>query len=114
MPFDRKHCVGTARTITVLIGMAMAVLFGVAEPRAADPQNLNVRAMLATLEPGEVTANHGEELVINNVRYSVLSSATVTDDEGNPRNLKEFIPGIQVRFHLKKGSIDQLVLMLPR
>jgi hypothetical protein len=93
--------------------LAMALLSGAAEPSAADQQNFD-KAMLVTLQHGEVTANHGDELVINNARYSVLPSALITDDEGRQRMLKDFMPGTQVRFHVKQGSVDQLVMMLAR
>jgi len=80
----------------------------------AESETANVKASLAMLQPGEVTANNRGDILIDNKRYSLLPSAIVTDDEGRPRDLKEFAPGMQVRFRLRSDKIDQLVMMLPR
>ncbi len=111
-PKQKVSCLSIRGTVGVLI-MA-GVLLGVAEGSRADTQGPDIRATLIMLQPGEVTANYGTEILIDNKRYTVLPSVTVSDDEGQPRDLKEAVPGTQVRFHLRKDGIDQLVIMMPR
>jgi hypothetical protein len=95
----------------VLIGAG--ILLHVADGSCADLQPLD-RNTLLTLQPGEVNANHGEEIVIDNKRYVMSPSVTIMDDEGRSRDLKSVVPGTQVRFRLRQGTIDLLVMMLPR
>lgn len=89
------------------------VLLDAVDGRCADPQPMDMKT-LATLQPGEVNANHASDIIINNTRYSVLPSATVMDDEGNQRDLKEVVPGTFVRFHVRKDQIDTIVVILPK
>lgn len=99
-----------------LAGILSGLFFlfpGLVEESLADPQNIDIRT-LVTLQTGEVNTNQGQELVIDHKRYMVSSSATIMDDEGRLRDLKEIIPGAQVRFRLRNERIDYIVIMLPR
>lgn len=100
--------------LIAILSVLVFLFLGRIQQAHAEPETVNVKASLAMLQPGEVTANQGGDILIDNKRYSVLSFAIVTDDEGKPRDLKEFVPGMQVRFHLRSDKIDQLVMMLPR
>jgi hypothetical protein len=107
-------------TTLCVVGICIASVLacflpGIVADGYADPASGDPRASLLLLQPGEVTANNGGgDVVINNHRYMALPSVTVTDDEGRPRELKEVVPGTQVRFHLRGEKIDQLVILLPR
>lgn len=105
-----------SRLCLIVLSSALVFLFlGRMEQAQAGPERMNVTASLAMLQLGTVTTNQeGGDLFIDDKRYSVLPSAIVSDDEGQPRALKEFVRGTLVRFHLRNGTIDQLVLMLPR
>ncbi|MER3422510.1 MAG: hypothetical protein C4293_04030 [Nitrospiraceae bacterium] len=65
--------------------------------------------------PGEVTAHQEKEnvLQINNEDYSIREDVLITDDKMRPMTLKDLVPGTQVMFHLKKGRIDQIVILRP-
>lgn len=63
---------------------------------------------------GQVTAVHGGHIVIDGKEYALDADVTVIDDDGRPRTLKDFEVGSPVRFHLKRGRIDVLVLILPK
>jgi hypothetical protein len=105
---SRSCLVGIIGVLTVA-----GVLWGMVEESHADPQGLNMTT-LSMLQPGQVNANHGQVLVIDNKQYPVSPSVIVTDDEGRTRNLNEVVSGTQVRIHLRNDQIDQLVIMLPR
>jgi hypothetical protein len=66
------------------------------------------------LTPGEVTANRGEALSIDEKEYPLAIGVTVSDDNGNQREIKDFAPGAYVKYHLKSGKIDVIVLILPK
>lgn len=105
-----------SRLCLIVLSSALVFLLpGRMEQAQAGPERMNVTASLSMLQLGTVTTNQeGGDLFIDDKRYAVLPSAIVTDDEGQLRALKEFIRGTLVRFHLRNGTIDQLVLMLPR
>jgi hypothetical protein len=65
-------------------------------------------------QSGQVTAKQGNSLQINKQSYSLHPEVIITDDEGKPRNEKDLVPGVEVRFHLKRGIIDQVIVILPK
>lgn len=64
--------------------------------------------------PGEVTANWGEALSVDGQEYPLATGVMVSDDDGNQREVKDFVPGTSVKYHLKNGKIDIVVLVLPK
>ncbi len=96
------------------LSVGILLFWGHMQAAYAELDVANLKASLPMLQQGEVTANNGQDILIDNNRYPVLPSVLVTDDEGRPRDLKEFVRGTQVRFHLRNNKIDQLVMMLPR
>lgn len=111
VPF--RKAISRLRLIAVLSGVVL-LLWGPIQAGYAETDTVSLKASLAMLPQGEVMANNGQEIFIDNTRYLMLPSVLVTDDEGRPRDLKEFVRGTQVRFHLRKDKIDQLIMMLPR
>lgn len=73
-----------------------------------------VANFMANFLSGQVTANQGNDIQINNKNYPLQQGVTIIDDEGKPRDLKDLPPGAEVKFHLKNGQIDQIVLILPK
>ncbi|MBM4132799.1 MAG: hypothetical protein FJ245_03435 [Nitrospira sp.] len=65
-------------------------------------------------QSGHVTGKSGDSIQINQRTYPVAKDATVKDDEGRPRELKDIKEGAEVLFHLKRDTIDQLVVVLPK
>jgi cytochrome oxidase Cu insertion factor (SCO1/SenC/PrrC family) len=69
---------------------------------------------LTDYRSGQVTAVHGSRIVIDGREYELDADVTVVDDDGKSRTLKDLEAGSPVRFHLKRGRIDVLVLILPK
>ncbi len=67
-----------------------------------------------TFKSGQVTAKHGTIVEIGGVAYSMDAEATIKDDEERPRTLNDVKVGAEVKFHLKRDKIDQLILLLPK
>lgn len=66
-----------------------------------------------SFERGEVTGKRERALLINNKEYSVLTDVTVKDTASTSRALSDVVPGMEVRFHLRQGRIDQIIIILP-
>ncbi|MEW6543753.1 MAG: hypothetical protein AB1411_09085 [Nitrospirota bacterium] len=71
-------------------------------------------ATTLTFQTGQVTAVGKTTIRINAREYSLSSEVVIRDDEGKPRELKDLTPGSDVKFHVKRDSIDQIILLLPR
>ena len=69
---------------------------------------------LVNLQSGQVTANSGNGVQVDGKIYQLHPSVIIQDDEGRPRQLKEVVPGMFVKYHLKGEQIDQLIILLPR
>lgn len=65
-------------------------------------------------QTGQVVSTGDKHMVIDHKSYAVSSEVKVTDDEGGPREYKQVGPDQIVMFHLKKGQIDQLIIVLPK
>lgn len=69
---------------------------------------------VASFTPGQVTAVHGKSVQINGRNYELKTGVVIQDEEGKPMEPAEIVPGAEVKFHLKEGQIDQMVLILPK
>lgn len=70
---------------------------------------------LADYRLGQVTAKpQGGTVQINNQDYPLSKNVTVTDENDGPRRLEDLEPGLGVKFHVKNGRIDHIVVLLPR
>jgi hypothetical protein len=98
-----------------LIIVALAVLIaGGGLVHTADAQTTQDPAI--SYKFGEVTANRGTTIQIDNQDYVLLDDAAITDDAGKPRDRKELVPGTDVKFHVsaRRGGIDQIIMILPK
>ena len=68
----------------------------------------------AGFQTGQVVSAGDKQMVIDHKSYAVGSEVKVTDDEGGSREYKQVGPDQIVMFHLKKGQIDQLIIVLPK
>ena len=46
--------------------------------------------------------------------HVMARTVTVKDDEGQALTLADFGPGVEVKFHVKRGKMDELIVILPR
>ncbi len=68
----------------------------------------------AEYRTGVVTANNGTVLHIDGRAYRLHPSVTVTDEDGSVYAVEDLKRGEQIKFHLRKRRIDQIVWILPR
>ncbi len=63
---------------------------------------------------GKVTAMRHQEIQVNLKNYRLHRTVTVQDDAGGKKDLGDISKGAFVMFHLKRGSIDRIILILPQ
>ncbi len=63
---------------------------------------------------GVVTGKVRSGIRINDRTYAFHSHATLTDEEGEDVDRSQLVRGVQVKFHLRRGKIDQIIVFLPR
>ncbi len=104
---------GVRRTALVLFVTGILSFAGLS---IGTVQSVQAGGPTATAEflSGSVTGKSGSGIQINNKNYGLHKKVTVEDNEGYPRSLKELEVDSQVKFHLKKGKIDKIILVLPR
>ena len=100
----RKHVI----LILLMVGSVPAVGASGSWAQTTSPEST------VSFQSGQVTAKQGSILQINNQNYTLAPEAIIKDDEGKPRGEKDLTPGTEVRFHVKRGDIDQIVVVLPR
>ena len=63
---------------------------------------------------GKVTAMRHQEIQVNLKNYRLHRTVKVQDDAGTLRELRDISKGSFVMFHLARGRVDQIILILPR
>lgn len=63
---------------------------------------------------GKVTAMRHQEIQVNLKNYRLHRTVTVQDDAGGKKDLGDISKGAFVMFHLKRGSVDRIILILPQ
>ena len=63
---------------------------------------------------GKVTAMRHQEIQVNLKNYRLHRTVTVQDDAGGKKDLGDIRKGAFVMFHLKRGSIDRIIRVLPQ
>ena len=63
---------------------------------------------------GVVTGKGRAGIRINDRTYAFHSHATLTDEEGEDVDWSQLVRGVPVKFHLRRGKIDQIIVFLPR
>jgi hypothetical protein len=69
---------------------------------------------LMGFQSGMVTDLRPGVLQINNKDYEVITEVSIKDEEGKPIEFNDIVRNAEVKFHLKQGHIDKIVLILPR
>ena len=105
--------IGYGLTLTVAVGLVGGLSLVTSQTAWADEPASPMPAPVP-LTPGEVTANRGEALYIDGNEYPLAVGVMVSDDYGSQKEVKDFVPGTYVKYHLKSGKIDIIVMILPK
>ena len=111
MPLRRRRDGGNALILFLCGALFLASLTA----QSVDSSPRGGPGAEAAYQSGVVTSLLGSRIEINNIPYRLHKQVIVTDDdEGAVRSLKDLGPGARVRFHLKRGQVDRIILQLPR
>ncbi len=68
----------------------------------------------AGFQSGVIDEVQGSTIRINGRSYVLKSAVVVVTHEGEPLEVERIIPTSLVKFHLKEGHIDKMVVTLPQ
>ncbi len=68
----------------------------------------------AGFQSGVIDEVQGSTIRIDGRSYVLKSAVLVVNHEGEPLELERIIPTSLVKFHLKEGHIDKMVVKLPQ
>jgi hypothetical protein len=98
----------------LILGVVLGLSSSALGPQATSRAQQSESAPSVDMVSGQVTAKRGQSIEINGREYMLNRNVVIKDEEGRPRELKDFEQGTEVRFHLKQERIDQLVLILAK
>jgi hypothetical protein len=73
-----------------------------------------IRFATAGFQSGVIDEVQGSSIRINGRSYVLKSAVEVLTHEGEPLEIERIIPTSLVKFHLKEGHIDKMVVTLPQ
>lgn len=65
-------------------------------------------------QSGVVDEVQGTTIRIDDRSYVVKSDAQVVDHQGRPLDLDQIVPTSEIKFHLKEGRVDKMMVKLPQ
>lgn len=106
----RSNLSGGLRMIVVILalsGMNWEVAVGLCQT-VSPPVTVGYRS-------GQVTeVRPPSSIEIDERSYTLKTDITILDDEGEPLEFARILPTSLVKFHLKEGQIDKMVVRLPQ
>jgi hypothetical protein len=93
-----------------IIMIALFVLFVGASTPAISADNDQSPPMLS----GQITARGDKEVRIDGQAYGFHRDVTFSNETGHQIRWGDFRDSDFVRFHLRKGQIDQMIRLMPR
>ena len=69
---------------------------------------------LGVLPEGEITAVGSSTLDVAGRFYGLHPKLTIVSEEGQPMELQQLRPGLIVRYHVKEGALDRIIVLTPR
>jgi hypothetical protein len=104
--FGLSHRLGI---VAVLVLLTTALQLGVGFCQTVSPP------ITVGYKSGQVTqVRPPSSIEIDERSYELKADVTILDREGEPLELARILPTSLVKFHLKEGKIDKMVVALPR
>ena len=69
---------------------------------------------LGVLPEGEITAVGSTTLDVGGRLYGLLPKLTIVSEEGQLMEFKQLRPGLVVQYHVKEGTLDRIIVLIPR
>lgn len=71
-------------------------------------------SQLGNLPEGEITAVGATTLDVAGRFYGLHPKLTIVSDEGKPMELSQLRPGLVIQYHVKEGTLDRIIVLIPR
>lgn len=104
-----RKCILLTVSLLTIIGLHMSF-----ESDGLSQTDVLSPVATAGFKSGVITDVRGSTIYIDDRSYEIKSNVVVVDHEGEPLEVERIIPTSQVKFHLKEGHIDKMVVKLPQ
>ncbi|MDP9131624.1 MAG: hypothetical protein M3M98_00630 [Nitrospirota bacterium] len=104
------------RTVIVVVCGFLTILQGAPSfpPIGFAQTDIAMPFLTAGFQSGVIDEVQGSTIRIDGRSYVLKSAVLVVNHEGEPLELERIIPTSLVKFHLKEGHIDKMVVKLPQ
>jgi hypothetical protein len=105
------------RGLLTIAAVFVIGLTTVGQPNAQSPDSSSADSSSSRFSnylSGKVTDKQGETVEIDKKVYKLSSTMSIKDVQGNVLDEIYIISGLEVRFRLNHGSIEELIVFLPR
>ena len=103
------------RVLLVVLGLVALLLFGPSLSFAqTEPTQETMLFSTVGFQAGVIDEVQGATIRIDGRSYVLKSAIVVVTHEWEPLELARIIPTSLVKFHLKEGHIDKMVVTLPQ
>ncbi len=106
--------------LILLLFLSLSVLVQASNPGSSVAGTETEQAQEPTLfstvgfQSGVIDEVEGSTIRIDGRTYVLKSAVVVVDHEGEPLAVERIIPTSRVKFHLKEGQIDKMMVTLPQ
>lgn len=97
--------------IVAIVGLSMMTTEGQMLPAWADALSM---PQLGKLPEGEITAVGATTLDVAGRLYGLHPKLTIVNDEGRPMEWKQLRAGMVIQYSVKEGSLDRIIVLMPR
>ncbi len=102
------------RAIIIVALGVLAVILPSGPPCLLAQTELTMPFSTAGFQSGVIDEVQGSTIRIDGRSYVLKSAVVVVNHEGEPLEIERIIPTSLVKFHLKEGHIDKMVVTLPQ
>ena len=105
-----RSCGSQVRHMFWMVLVVVLLIAGVPETRAHEQDDQRS----PQLQSGQLNGISHRSVEINHRVYALHPKVTFQDDEGRPKQLQDFKPGVFVQYQLKDELVRQLILVTPK
>ncbi|ODT43279.1 MAG: hypothetical protein ABS70_08510 [Nitrospira sp. SCN 59-13] len=106
--------------LILLLVLSLSVMVQAACPRSSvagmEPEQAQEATLFSTVgfQSGVIDEVDGTTIRIDGRTYVLKYAVVIVTHEGEPLALERIIPTSRVKFHLKEGHIDKMMVTLPQ
>ncbi|MGQ0810012.1 MAG: hypothetical protein ACT4OO_02150 [Nitrospiraceae bacterium] len=96
---------------TIVLGIALIAPLGALSAGFAE---MTPAVVVTPSKTGMVTEVTGNDIHIDGYAYRIKEDAEIVDHEGVPLHITSIISNAEVKFYLKNGQINKMIVTLPQ